>query len=172
MQYNALDECVLAKWDETIIPTLQTKKLRFKEMRVPVQGSMTYKWPSQDSNLVLLAVEAVRGCRQEDLHKAPAPLQPGKEAEHSASSRALSLLPLRVGKSPGGGVLQEDQVCDSAGSHDECAELERDLSQQAPPPLQRGLRLRWPNESHMFGSQWRALLGARRKIRSGGSARP
>lgn len=82
-----------------IIHTIQIKKLRFKKSRVPVQGYLAPQWPSQDSHLVLLALEAISGCWQDGICKVPAPQQPEKQAQH----KDPYLNPLHVGKSLGGG---------------------------------------------------------------------
>lgn len=52
-------------------------------------------WPSRDSHLVFLALEALQGCWPEGVRKAPAPQQP----EEQAQRRDPDLRPLRVGKS-------------------------------------------------------------------------
>lgn len=131
MQNNALNKCVVADWYETTItiPIIQTKKLRFKANRIAVQGYITHKW--------LWA----GGPRQ-----STSPSQPGKQAQHSVSNKdGPSPTSSQCWKSPGEGVLQEDQVRDSAGSHDKCARWRKTHPSKAPTPLLRGLGLRWPN---------------------------
>ena len=45
MQKNAFNERVVAECDETtiIIPIIEMKKLRFKEIRISVQGNRAHK---------------------------------------------------------------------------------------------------------------------------------